>query len=223
MHTGLVSRRVVMTRPCSYINMVLRTPVDTESKLDSNEDPIYDPTLYRSLAALKRVIRYVRGTLDFGLQLYASNTCSFVAYTDVDWACYPTTRRSSVESEYKGVANVVSKISLLRNLLKELHTPLLSATLVYCDNVSAIYMTANSVQHLRAKHIEIDIHFVRDMVACGQVRVLRVPSRYQTPVDTESKLDSNEDPIYDPTLYRSLAGGLQYLTFTRLDISYAVQ
>nr|GFD48029.1 ribonuclease H-like domain-containing protein [Tanacetum cinerariifolium] len=34
-------------------------------------------------------------------------------------------------------------------------------------------------QHQRTKHIEIDIHFVRDMVSCGQVRVLHVPSRYQ--------------------------------------------
>ncbi|GKF18642.1 ribonuclease H-like domain-containing protein, partial [Tanacetum coccineum] len=45
----------------------------------------------------------------------------------------------------------------------------------------------------------------------------------RTPVDTKSKLGSDGDPISDPTLYRSLAGGLQYLTFTRPDISYAVQ
>ncbi|GKE69162.1 ribonuclease H-like domain-containing protein [Tanacetum coccineum] len=45
----------------------------------------------------------------------------------------------------------------------------------------------------------------------------------RTSVDTESKLGSYGDPISDPTLYSSLAGGLQYLTFTRPDISYAVQ
>nr|GFC49968.1 ribonuclease H-like domain-containing protein [Tanacetum cinerariifolium] len=83
------------------------------------------------------------------------------------------------EAEYKGVANVVAEIAWLRNLLKELHTPLLSATLVYCDNVSAIYMITNPIQHQRTKHIEINIHFVRDMVARGQVRVLHVPSRSQ--------------------------------------------
>ncbi|GJW14269.1 ribonuclease H-like domain-containing protein [Tanacetum coccineum] len=87
--------------------------------------------------------------------------------------------RSSAEVEYRGVANVVSETAWLCNLLRELHTPLLSATLVYCDNVSTIYMTANSVQHQRIKHIEIDIHCVHDMVALGQVRVLLVPSRYQ--------------------------------------------
>ncbi|GKF92267.1 ribonuclease H-like domain-containing protein, partial [Tanacetum coccineum] len=45
----------------------------------------------------------------------------------------------------------------------------------------------------------------------------------RTPVDTESKLGSDGDPVSDPTLYRSLASGLQYLTFTRLNISYAVE
>ncbi|XP_026431397.1 uncharacterized protein LOC113328531 [Papaver somniferum] len=45
-----------------------------------------------------------------------------------------------------------------------------------------------------------------------------------TPVDTNSKLIATYGPaLTDPTLYRSLAGALQYLTFTRPDISYAVQ
>ncbi|GKC23393.1 zf-CCHC domain-containing protein, partial [Tanacetum coccineum] len=67
----------------------------------------------------------------------------------------------------------------LRNLLRELHTPLSSATLVYCDNVSAVYLSCNPVQHQRTKHIEIDMYFVRDLVAARQVRVLHVPSHYQ--------------------------------------------
>nr|GEV27656.1 putative ribonuclease H-like domain-containing protein [Tanacetum cinerariifolium] len=75
-----------------------------------------------------------------------------------------TLSRSSAKAEYKGVANVVAETAWISNLLRELHTPLLFATLVYCAN---------------AKHIEIDIHFVRDMVARGQVLVLHVPSRYQ--------------------------------------------
>ncbi|GKB81625.1 ribonuclease H-like domain-containing protein [Tanacetum coccineum] len=45
----------------------------------------------------------------------------------------------------------------------------------------------------------------------------------KTPVDTESKLCPDGKPVSDPTLYRSLAGALQYLTFTRPDLSYAVQ
>ncbi|GKA80648.1 ribonuclease H-like domain-containing protein [Tanacetum coccineum] len=156
-------------------------------------------------SALKRILRYVRGTLDYGLQLFSSSTTDLVAYSDADWAGCPTTRRStsgycvflgnnllswsskrqptlsrsSAEAEYRGVANAVAETCWLRNLLRELHTPLSSATLVYCDNVSAVYLSCNPVQHQRTKHIEIDIHFVRDLVAAGQVRVLHVPSRYQ--------------------------------------------
>ncbi|GJZ93660.1 ribonuclease H-like domain-containing protein [Tanacetum coccineum] len=156
-------------------------------------------------SALKRILRYVQGTLDYGLQLFSSTTDSLIAYSDADWAGCPTTRRStsgycvflgnnllswsskrqptlsrsSAEAEYRGVANAVAETCWIRNLLRELHTPLSSATIVYCDNVSAVYLSSNLVQHQRTKHIEIDIHFVRDLVATGQVCVLHVPSRFQ--------------------------------------------
>nr|GEX71842.1 ribonuclease H-like domain-containing protein [Tanacetum cinerariifolium] len=189
-----------------YAHMVncncCRTPVDTESKLRDDGDLVSDPTLYRSLAGS---LRYVRGTLDHGLQLFSSSTTFLVAYSDADWVSCPTTRRStlgyyvflgnnllswsfkgqptlsrsSVEARYRGVANVVAETCWLRNLLRELHTPLSSAMLVYYDNVSAVYLSSNLVQHQRTKHIEIDIPFVRDLVAASQVRVLHVLSRYQ--------------------------------------------
>ncbi|GJY75463.1 ribonuclease H-like domain-containing protein, partial [Tanacetum coccineum] len=117
-------------------------------------------------AALKRVLRYIRGTLDFGLQLYTSSTGSLVAYSDVDWVGCPSTRhstsgycvfmgdnllswsskrqhtlsRSSVEAEYRGVSNAVAEMTWLRNLLCELHTTLLSSTIVYCDNVRVLHV-----------------------------------------------------------------------------------
>nr|GFA70880.1 ribonuclease H-like domain-containing protein [Tanacetum cinerariifolium] len=157
------------------------------------------------LAALKRVLRYIRGTLDHDLQLHVSSTSQLNAYTDVDYAGCPVTRRftsgycvflgdnllswsakrhvtlsrSTAKAEYREVANVVAEKAWIHNLLRELHNPLFTATLVYCDNVSVVYMSTNLVQHQRTKHIEIDIHFVRDMVTRGQVRVLHVPSRYQ--------------------------------------------
>ena len=90
--------------------------------------------------------------------------------------CQITLSRSSAESEYRGVFNVVSESRWLRNLLVELHCPIRKANLVYCDNVSSIYLSDIPVQHQRTKHIEIDIHFVREKVARGEVRVLHVPS-----------------------------------------------
>ncbi|GKE50650.1 ribonuclease H-like domain-containing protein, partial [Tanacetum coccineum] len=162
-------------------------PIDTEKKLGPERSPVTDPTLYRSLAdmhdprephlnVMKRVLRYLRGTTDLGLQLFRSTTSqlSLLLLTGQD-----TLSRSSAEAEYRGVANAVAETSWIRNLLRELHTPLFTATLVYCDNVSAVYMSANLVQHQRTKHIEIDIHSVRDKVAAGHVRVLHVPSRFQ--------------------------------------------
>ncbi|GJT48569.1 ribonuclease H-like domain-containing protein [Tanacetum coccineum] len=185
-----------------------RTPVDTESKLGTTSDVVclhmHDPQ-EPHFSALKRILRYVCGTLDYGLQLFSSSTTDLVAYSDADWAGCPTTRRStsgycvflgnnllswsskrqptlsrsSVEAEYWGVANAVAETCWLRNLLRELHTPLSSATLVYCDNVSAVYLSSNPVQHQRTKHIEIVIHFVWDLVAARHVQVLHVPSSYQ--------------------------------------------
>ncbi|GKC93704.1 ribonuclease H-like domain-containing protein [Tanacetum coccineum] len=160
------------------------------------------------LAALKRILRYVQGTLDLGLHLYASSTTSLVGYTDTDWAGCPSTRRStsgycvflgdnllswsakrqhtlsrsSVEAEYRGVASVVAETAWLRNLLRKLHSPLSTATLVYCDNVSVVYMFVNPVQLQRTKHIEIDIHFVQDKTTAGQVRVLHVPLIFNMPI-----------------------------------------
>ncbi|GKA93494.1 ribonuclease H-like domain-containing protein [Tanacetum coccineum] len=90
-----------------------------------------------------------------------------------------TLSRSSAEAEYRGVANAVAETCWLRNLLRELHTPLSTATIVYCDNVSDVYLFSNPVQHQHTKHIKIDIHFVRDLVTTGHIRVLHVPSRYQ--------------------------------------------
>ena len=87
--------------------------------------------------------------------------------------------RSSAEAEYRAVANGVAEASWQRQLLAELHSLLAKSTLVYCDNVSAVYLSTNPVQHQRTKHVEIDLHFVRDRVAVGDVRVLQFPTTSQ--------------------------------------------
>ncbi|GJS41604.1 ribonuclease H-like domain-containing protein [Tanacetum coccineum] len=183
-----------------------RTLIDIESKLGSDGDSVFDPTLYWSLAGSLQYLTFTRPYISYAVQqLLSSSTTDLVAYSDADWAGCPTTRRltsgycvflgnnllswsfkrqpmlsrSSAEAEYRGVANVVAETCWLRNLLHELHTPLSFATLVFCDNSSAVYLLCDPIKHQRTKHIEINIHFVRDLVATGQVRVLHVPSRYQ--------------------------------------------
>lgn len=154
---------------------------------------------------LKRILRYIRGTIDHGLQSHASSTTGLVAYSAADWCGCPSSRhstsgycvflgynllswsskrqavvsRSSTEVKYRFVANAVAETCWLRNLLYELHSSPPKATIVYYDNISSVYMTANPVQHQLRKHIEIDIHFVHDLVALSHVRVLHVPSHSQ--------------------------------------------
>ncbi|KAJ9556167.1 hypothetical protein OSB04_010781 [Centaurea solstitialis] len=180
------------------------TPADTKTKLAVDGEPVSDPTLYRSLAgalqyltftrpdiayaiqqvclfmhdprlphlnALKRILRYLKGTLSYGLHIKPSAVDRLVAYSDADWA--------GAEAEYRGIANVVAEAAWLQNLLLELSCPLSRATIVFCDNVSAMYLASNPVHHQRTKHVEIDLHFVRERVAIGHVRVLHVPSAYQ--------------------------------------------
>jgi hypothetical protein len=87
--------------------------------------------------------------------------------------------RSSAEAEYHAVANGVEEACWLQQLVVELHSPLSLATLVHCDNVSTVYLSTNPVQHQCTKHVEIDLHFVRERVAVGDVRVLHIPMTSQ--------------------------------------------
>lgn len=87
-----------------------------------------------------------------------------------------TVARSSAEAEYKLIANALAETCFLRNLLLELHFSIRMANSVFCDNISSVYLSTNPLKHQRTKHIEIDLHFVREKVALGQVKVIHVPS-----------------------------------------------
>nr|GEV45182.1 uncharacterized mitochondrial protein AtMg00810-like [Tanacetum cinerariifolium] len=182
----------------------LKTPIDIEKKLVPKGSPVTHPTLYRSLAESLQYLTFTQPDLLYAVQqlcLYmhdprephlnamkregcpatrrsTSGYCVFLGYNLLTWSFkrQDTLSRSSAEAEYSGVANAVAETSWISNLLRELHTSLFTATLLYCDNVSVVYMFANPVQHQRTKHIEIDIYFVHDKVAAGHVRVFHVPS-----------------------------------------------
>ncbi|XP_066310405.1 uncharacterized mitochondrial protein AtMg00810-like [Miscanthus floridulus] len=154
---------------------------------------------------LKRILRYIKGTMALGIQLRTAPTLTITTYSDADWAGCPDTRRStsgfcvffgtsliswsskrqntlsrsSAEAEYRAIANAVSECSWLRHLLGELLVKVPSATLAFCDNISPVYMSRNPVHHRRTKHIELNIHFVREKVAIGELRVTHVPSARQ--------------------------------------------
>lgn len=60
-----------------------------------------------------------------------------------------------------------------------MHITLTKATLIFCDNVSSVYMLSNPMQHQRTKHVELDLHFFHEKVALGEAKVLHVPVAYQ--------------------------------------------
>ncbi|XP_057437934.1 uncharacterized mitochondrial protein AtMg00810-like [Lotus japonicus] len=112
------------------------------------------------MLALKRVLRYVRGTLNYGLHLYPSPIEKLVSYTDADWGgcsdtrrstsgyCVflgdnliswsskrqPTLSRSSVEAEYRGVANVVSESCWI------MLSPSLAGSAIYFRSFTFLYV-----------------------------------------------------------------------------------
>jgi hypothetical protein len=99
----------------------------------------------------------------------------------VSWSSkrQPTVSRSSAEAEYRAVTNAAAECIWLRQLLGELHYDISKAMVLFCDNISAVYMSINPIHHKRTKHIELDIHFVRERVQLDALCILHVPTGEQ--------------------------------------------
>jgi hypothetical protein len=143
------------------------------------------------LTAMKCTLRYLQGPLDYGFLLRCSASSVLIVSTS-GYAVFLGTNlvsgslkhqnvisRSSAEVEYRAVANGVTEACWLRQLLQELHAPLTKSTLIYCDNVSAIYLSTNPIQYQHTNHVEIDLHFVRERMAIDDVCILHVPTTSQ--------------------------------------------
>jgi histone deacetylase 1/2 len=152
--------------------------------------------------AVKRILRYVKGTLNTGLKFRKSSSMGISIFTDADWAGdvddrrstggfavfvgpnlvswsakkQPTVSRSSTEAEYKALANGAAEAMWVESLLKELGVSQQRFPILWCDNLGATYLTANPVFHARTKHIEIDFHFVRERVADGALQIRFISS-----------------------------------------------
>jgi hypothetical protein len=165
---------------------------------------LHAPTTMHWTAA-KRILRYVKHTITVGLTFMKSNSTLVSAFSDADWAgCVDdrrstggfavffgpnliswsakkqaTVSRSSTEAEYKSVANATAEVIWLQSLLAELGVRLTQVPCLWCDNLGATYLSANPVFHARAKHIEIDFHFVRERVMKRQLEIRFIPSKDQ--------------------------------------------
>lgn len=155
--------------------------------------------------AVKRVLRYLSGTLNHGIFLQKQSTPTLHAYSDADWACdsddYVSTNayiiymgltpvswtskkqkgvaRSSTEADFRAVAITASELRWVCSLLMELGVPLPTTPTVYCNNICATYLCANPVFHSRMKKIALDYHFVRGQIQSGVLRVAHVSTKDQ--------------------------------------------
>uniref|UniRef100_A0A251RWD9 Putative zinc finger, CCHC-type n=1 Tax=Helianthus annuus TaxID=4232 RepID=A0A251RWD9_HELAN len=154
---------------------------------------------------VKRILRYLKGTIALGLHYSRPTHTTLLGYSDADWArCLetrrstygysiflggnliswsakkqPTVARFSCESEYRAMANTAAEIVWLTHLLQELHALPPDRPTILCDNQSAIFLTQNPVSHKRAKHIDLDYHFLRELVAAGKLATKFVPTKLQ--------------------------------------------
>ncbi|KAF2283782.1 hypothetical protein GH714_015213 [Hevea brasiliensis] len=178
-------------------------------------------------AAVKRVIRYLIGTIDKGLQFHRHYSLVLHAFSDSDWGGDKDDRSStsayvvflgknpiswsskkqcavaklSSEAEYRSISTTASELCWIRNLLLELAVPLSKPPVIYCDNLGATYVTTKPIFHSRMKHLEIDYYFVRQLVQLSKLRVSHISSQDQL-VDVLTKAL----PHSDFGLFRSKIG-----------------
>ena len=147
--------------------------------------------------AAKHVLRYLRGTIAYGLRYTSSGGVMLHGFTDSDWAGSPVDRKSTsgycfslgsamiswssrkqgsiaqstAEAEYIAASDASKEAVWLRKLISGLFDDKMEATVIHCDNQSCIKLSENPVFHDRSKHIEMKYHFIRDMVQRNMIKL----------------------------------------------------
>ena len=149
-------------------------------------------------SAAKRVLRYLKGSLDVGILFRKSDNFELVGYSDADWAgCndsrkstsgyvfmlggnviswtskkQPVVALSTTEAEYIALCLATQEAIWLRRLLESVGQPQKTPTTIYEDNQGAISISKNPINHSRTKHIDIKFHFVRDAVQKNETLIV---------------------------------------------------
>lgn len=87
----------------------------------------------------------------------------------------PLVARSSTEAEYRSMENTIAEILWIQSLLQESRVPFYSPVPM-CDNLSVVSLTHNPILHAQTKHMELDLHFLREKDISKHLQVLHVPA-----------------------------------------------
>lgn len=144
--------------------------------------------------AVKRILRYLKDTLSFGLEIgkCQNYTLGFVMQTEpvilkiedqqlvllsfLVILSYHGVLRNSPLWQDRRIASLVSEITCVTSLLTELCVPLSTKPVVHYGNSNVVLLSHNPVLHNRTKHMELDICFVREKVLKGALDVVHIPS-----------------------------------------------
>jgi len=154
---------------------------------------------------VKRILKYLKGTADYGLYYSTAQSDHLKAFSDADYAGDVNTRKSitgyvlklgestvawssqkqksvalsTTEAEYMAASQTVKEIIWVKSLLNSFALFQNLSTTLYLDNKNAEKLIRNPEFHQRSKHIDVRYHFVRDAYRTNEFTLEHIPSRDQ--------------------------------------------
>ncbi|CAL2258380.1 unnamed protein product [Prunus armeniaca] len=158
---------------------------------------MHNPTK-KHMGTAKRVLRYIQGTIDFGIVFEKGKETTLIGYCDSDWAGSEDDMRSTsgyaftmgsgvfswasikqntvalstAEAEYVSAAEATSQAKWLRFVLEDFGEEQIEGTQIMCDNTSAIAMAKNPVFHQKSRHINKKFHFIREAIQAKEIELV---------------------------------------------------
>lgn len=157
------------------------------------------------MQAALNVVKYLKGTIDWGLFYPSQGEPEVKCYCDADWgACsfsgrsltgyalflgdsliswktkkQKTVSKSSAEAEYRGMSQTAAEVVWIYGILEDMGMKIPKPVTMFCDNKAAQHIAANPVFHERTKHLNLDCHYVRERIQEGLISTQFVKSSEQ--------------------------------------------
>ncbi|CAJ2656714.1 unnamed protein product [Trifolium pratense] len=154
------------------------------------------------VAAVKRILRYLKSTISYGLWYEKGKNDELTGWSDSDYAGDLDDRKSTsgyvfmigskvvswsskkqsivtlstTEAEFIAAANCACQAIWLGRVLDHISSRKKECITLYCDNSSTIKLSKNPMMHGRSKHIDVRFHFLRDLTKDGKIQLLHCSS-----------------------------------------------